>query len=491
MKPNVCFLKTNNNVYLYDGNTGYIMMIDFLVKDIIENYWDNSNDEIISQLKDRFSVDNIEQALEKIEEAKSRGLLTPFPKKISLDGIINELHYDLENNISGVCLSITQNCNLRCEYCIYSGIYSSGRTHSDKTMSFEIAKKAIDYAICRSSAQPQFMLSFYGGEPLLRFDLIKQCIEYTINEYHGKKLGFNMTTNGTLLNEHYIDYLAKNNVLLHISLDGPKEYHDEYRKFAISHKGSFETIKKNILDIKKRYPKYYKDCISFGVTLSPYRNIQKIEDFLLEGEIIDAENYTRISRVNQGEALSIYDAKRNEENIVDNIVRERFIDVRYIHSRIHDNNDYLEKSKVPIQLNDFIDEFHGRRVIKISSEEILPSGCCSPGQNKLYVSVDGDFYICEKCDEDSELLKIGSISTGINVKKAEKIVESFYSCTEKECLRCWAYIWCYICPVQIEKNEELSRKEKLRRCENVRLSIKRDLSYYLTILEKNPYAFSR
>ncbi|WP_066499194.1 radical SAM protein [Abyssisolibacter fermentans] len=491
MKPNVVFFNTKNNNYLYDGNTGKIMRIDFLIKEIIEDYWDKDDDDIINIFKNKYSVSDIKHALSIIKQAEEQGLLTTFSKKIYLGGIMNELHYDLENNISCICLSVTQNCNLRCEYCAYSGIYSENRVHSDKNMPFEVAKKSIDYGISKSSAKGKFSLSFYGGEPLLRFDFIKQCIEYMLDEYHGKRILFSVITNGTLLNKEYVDYLAKHNVLIYISLDGPQEYHDEYRKFAVSHKGSFKTIEKNILDIKKRYPKYYEESVSFGVTLSPYRKIQKIEDFLSEDCIVGSNNYTRVSRVYQGNSLNIYSKKKVEENIANNIIEERFVDVRYIHSKIHQNNNYLEKSKIPLESNDFIDKFHNQRVIRCYSDKILPAGCCIPGANKLYVSVDGGFYICEKCNENFDTLKLGDIEKGIEIEKAEKIIKDFYTSTEAECLKCWAHLWCYNCPVQIEKKEELSREEKLKHCKKVKASIKKNLAYYLTILEKNPYAFDK
>lgn len=128
-------------------------------------------------------------------------------------------------------LQVTQQCNLRCEYCAYSGMYEN-RVHTNKKMDFEMAKKAIDFFIEHSRESKDIIVGFYGGEPLLMFPLIKQCVEYIESIVEGKKISYAMTTNGTLLNDEVADFLAEHEVILSISLDGSKEEHNLHRKFA-------------------------------------------------------------------------------------------------------------------------------------------------------------------------------------------------------------------------------------------------------------------
>src|SRR5699024_8096020 len=127
-------------------------------------------------------------------------------KGICLPGEVKEIFHPmtpflthlLQHRIRDVILQVTQNCNLRCGYCTYGGNYKN-RTHSLKTMNFELAKKAIDFGVERSQESSDFVVSFYGGEPLLAFNLIKKCVAYAKENIQGKELHFNMTTNGTLL----------------------------------------------------------------------------------------------------------------------------------------------------------------------------------------------------------------------------------------------------------------------------------------------------
>ncbi|MDL0414458.1 4Fe-4S cluster-binding domain-containing protein, partial [Clostridioides difficile] len=102
------------------------------------------------------------------------------------------IKYHIENNLSSIILQVTQNCNLRCDYCIYSGSYSN-RVHTNKRMNIDVAKRSIDYLIKNSSQLNEVSVGFYGGEPLLEFDLIKQIVEYVKVVGEGKEIYFNLT----------------------------------------------------------------------------------------------------------------------------------------------------------------------------------------------------------------------------------------------------------------------------------------------------------
>lgn len=126
------------------------------------------------------------------------------------------LNYHVNNRLGQLVLQVTQQCNLRCEYCAYSGIYNNNRIHTNSRMDWTTAKKAIDFFVERSIETEKCTISFYGGEPLLEFELIKKCIEYAEEIVEGKELIFNMTTNGTLLKSEIADFLVNHNC--HISI---------------------------------------------------------------------------------------------------------------------------------------------------------------------------------------------------------------------------------------------------------------------------------
>lgn len=487
MRSNITFLKTKKYDYIYDGNTGNILRVHPVVKKILTEYFEVEEKEMVCKLQKEYSKKEIDKGMQQIAFAIEKGLLAERPKAIYTDGILKQIPYSLENSLGGVCLAVTQQCNLRCKYCTYSGIYGNqNRFHSDQIMSFETAKKAIDYTIARSTNRDEYHISFYGGEPLIGFDLIKDCINYVTSKYPGKRYDFNITTNGTLLTEEKLDFLVKHMVRVYISIDGPEEYHDEYRVYS-NQKGSFRDIKQNLLCIKDKYPKYYHEKVHFGVTISPFRSLQQIEDFIAEDEIFHKNCYIRVSSVNGGIEDDIYKKKRTEEAIREQFIDDVFINLRYLVSKTRGDDDYLHRTRVAKEFCDSVNVINDRRKV-VASERVLPGGPCLPGA-RLFVNTNGDFVICEKANEASECLKFGNVDDGLDVEKARKIIEDYFELTEKECLSCWAYLNCSICPVQIEGDEELSRSKKLQQCEWVKTHLYHELVLYLAILEKNPLAF--
>ena len=141
----------------------------------------------------------------------------------------------LNTPMSQLILIVTEDCNIRCRYCIYSDNYPHVKGYSKKNMSFEVAKKAVDAYMAlhkkrvESGYRRKPMLTFYGGEPLLNFDLIKQVVDYC-NEMNYDPRIF-MTTNATLMTDEMIDYIIENHIVVTFSLDGFKENNDRNRVF--------------------------------------------------------------------------------------------------------------------------------------------------------------------------------------------------------------------------------------------------------------------
>jgi len=205
-----------------------------------------------------------------IRKYQEQGMFMPnIVERIEHPGTIVVEHY-LKARVKQLTLQVTQQCNLRCEYCIYSGVYNT-RTHSNKRMSWETAKKAIDFFIARTTELAEITIGFYGGEPLLELDLIKRCVEYAKSKIEGKAIKFNVSTNGTLLVDNVVDYLVKNDFLLSVSLDGSKEEHDVTRKFE-NGEGSFDIIIGNMERLRIRYPEYDKKT-SIMSTINPHADL--------------------------------------------------------------------------------------------------------------------------------------------------------------------------------------------------------------------------
>ncbi|MBH8007070.1 radical SAM protein, partial [Clostridioides difficile] len=155
----------------------------------------------------------------------------------------------------------------------------------------DVAKRSIDYLIKNSSQLNEVSVGFYGGEPLLEFDLIKQIVEYVKVVGEGKEIYFNLTTNATLFNEEIIEFFVKNNITTMISLDGGKEIHDKSRKFANTGEGSHDVVLKNVRYIKNKYPEYYKKNITFNTVINSENDYISIDDFISKNETLKDSNF--------------------------------------------------------------------------------------------------------------------------------------------------------------------------------------------------------
>lgn len=154
--------------------------------------------------------------------------------------------------ISSIVMEIANDCNLRCKYC-----YGEGGTYGQKAslMNISTAKKCVDFLICHGNKSQPLGVVFFGGEPLMNFKVVEEVIDYCnkkAKENEGLLFSFGMTTNALLLDSYKINYLKENKVMITVSIDGPKEYHNINRIFANGH-GSYEMVEKKVLELLNVY----------------------------------------------------------------------------------------------------------------------------------------------------------------------------------------------------------------------------------------------
>ncbi|MBO5930148.1 MAG: thioether cross-link-forming SCIFF peptide maturase, partial [Clostridia bacterium] len=225
-----------------DMASGSVHAVDEVAYDVIALYESHSHDEIKTIILDRYREDasvteeDLELLFSDIEQLKKDGKL--FSKDI-----YENRSFDLKNrhtDIKALCLHIAHTCNLTCDYCFAKqGNFCGERA----LMSFEVGKRAIDFLIENSGNRKNLEVDFFGGEPLMNFDVVKQIVAYarSVEKEHNKNFRFTLTTNGMLIDDDVIEFANKecHNVVL--SLDGRKEVHDHLRKTA-SGKGSYDVI---------------------------------------------------------------------------------------------------------------------------------------------------------------------------------------------------------------------------------------------------------
>ncbi|WP_291237186.1 thioether cross-link-forming SCIFF peptide maturase [Frisingicoccus sp.] len=228
--------KNNGYNIVLDVNSGSVHVVDELVYDMIALYETHSKEEIIQKLSGRYSKEDMEEAYSEIEELVKAECL--FTEDIYKDYIID--FKKRPTVVKALCLHIAHDCNLACKYCFAE----EGEYHGRRAlMSFEVGKKALDFLIANSGSRRNLEVDFFGGEPLMNFDVVKQLVAYGREQekIHDKNFRFTLTTNGVLLNQDIQDFANKEMGNVVLSCDGRREVHDFMRPFR-GGQGSYDKI---------------------------------------------------------------------------------------------------------------------------------------------------------------------------------------------------------------------------------------------------------
>lgn len=461
-KPFIHLFETSEGKYLYDVNTYKILKIPQYLFDYLKG--------------NKLSESEAANAKRQVDFLKENGYLKTSRVKYTEHPVTEFVPFYIQTKLNYLILQVTQNCNLRCDYCVYSGKYYT-RTHSNKRMSFEIAKKGIDYLIEHSQETWKLYLGFYGGEPLLESELIKKCIDYAGSHAVGKQIEYSITTNGTLLNDANVELLVKNNFRVTVSLDGPKEIHDISRRFANNDAGSFDIIKNNLYKIKEQYPEFYKDNISFNTVFTGKDDVSLISNYF-SGEELFKDSLFSSSIVSSefSKNPSVFEEQFREEYkyetfklLLSNIGILNTDDVSVVVKKNYETMlDLFENQKRSVQNELTEKDHHG--------------GPCIPGVLRLFLNANGDFFPCEKVCETSDFAKIGNINVGLDIERIKRVlnIEKF---TQEKCHNCWAYSLCRTCVGCVTDNEEDIKHTILKRCPQVLNSCEELLKDYCALID--------
>jgi uncharacterized protein len=453
--------KTYKHPYVYDRHTGAVVL---LTKDEYDE---------LSQVENGQLLPEESTVIKKYQED---GMFMPnVVEKIEHYGTEIIESY-LNTRMNQLTLQVTQQCNLRCGYCAYSGIYDNNRTHSNKRMSFDTAKKAIDFFLERNSALADITIGFYGGEPLLEFELIKQCVEYAKSQVEGKRISFNITTNGTLLSSDIVDYLADNEFKLSVSLDGSKDEHDVNRRFA-NGQGSFDTVINNIKEIRERYPEYDKQIVIL-TTINPYMALDCVLEYFSTDDVLK-DKYIMFNPMKET-SLSYeitYDQKFHMVRAYE-YVKMLFSLIGKLDQKYVSPLAYSLKEKIET-------DWKGLNKRTRLSPFMHHNGPCLVGVRRVFVRVDGALFPCERVSETLDYFKIGTLEEGFDLAKIRKLI-NIGQLTENECRQCWNLKCCSICSEQIEFTVEPTRESKLLNCKT---SCERGVSGLYVLCVLNEFGF--
>ena len=237
-----CYKLGGLNIVL-DIFSGSVHVVDEVAYDIIELYENTAREPLIAQILEKYAGRAdvtraaVEECLSQIEELQQAGkLFTPD----TFSAMAGALKQKTSGVVKALCLHVAHTCNLNCSYCFAS----QGKYQGDRAvMSFEVGKQALDFLMENSGSRRNLEVDFFGGEPLMNFDVVKQLVAYARarEKEMGKNFRFTLTTNGVLIDDDVIDFANREMSNVVLSLDGRKEVHDRYR-VDYAGKGSWEKI---------------------------------------------------------------------------------------------------------------------------------------------------------------------------------------------------------------------------------------------------------
>ncbi len=402
--------KNNGYNIVLDVCSGSVHVVDELVYDVIALY-DKLNQEEIVKALPQYAKEDIVEAIEEIEVLKEAGQL--FTEDVYKDAIID--FKKRKTVVKALCLHIAHDCNLACKYCFAQ----EGEYHGDRSlMSFEVGKKALDFLIANSGNRVNLEVDFFGGEPLMNFQVVKDLVAYgrSQEEKHNKKFRFTLTTNGMLLNEEVMEFANREMANVVLSVDGRKEVHDFMRPTR-NGKGSYDLIidKFNTMAEMRNQMNYYVRGTFTHHNLDFSKDVLHLADLgfkqiSMEPVVAPDEQPYAIKEEDLPKLFDEYDALAKA---------------------------MIEREKDGKGFNFFhfmIDLTGGPCLYK------RLSGCGS-GTEYLAVTPWGDLYPCHQF-VGMEQFKLGNVDTGI--EKTE-LVDEFKLCNvyaKDKCKDCFARFYC-------------------------------------------------
>ena len=408
--------KLNGYNIVLDTCSGSVHVVDDVAYDIIALYKEKSADEIAEEISAKYSADGVtkQDCLDCIEDVKT---LEQMQKLYTPDNYA-DMAFDFKNRntvLKAMCLHVAHTCNLNCEYCFAS----QGKYHGERAlMSFEVGKRALDFLIENSGTRHNLEVDFFGGEPLMNWDVVKQLVAYAREQekIHNKNFRFTLTTNGILIDDDVIEFSNKEMSNVVLSLDGRKEVHDRLRK-DYTGKGSYDIIVPKFKEfVERRGNKSYYMRGTFTHANTDFTN-----DIFHMADM----GFTELSM--EPVVCAPTDASALTEADLPVLFEQYEILAKEMIKRKREGRPFTFYHYM-------LDLKHGPCIYK------RISGCGS-GTEYVAVTPTGDIYPCHQFVGDAKYL-LGNIYDGISNTEVQNEFKLCNAYARKECDDCWAKLYC-------------------------------------------------
>lgn len=466
MNPFFLF-KVYDNKIVYDRYSNEFLIVD-----------DKTVDSLKNNVIDDYNLKNLRSKYHIL-----RNFAFPGFSLSKTESISEKIRNKVSQDIVQLCFIVTEDCNLRCKYCVYSGLYDNRRGHNSlHRMDINMARKVIDQFVNNNYSIKT--ISFYGGESLMEFGIIQDIVNYA--KQKDNSIQFAMNTNLTLLTPKILSFLITNKITLTISLDGPSKVHDLYR-ISKNQKPTHHIVENNLNKIREVDEQYFLHHIIFNIVIVPHPfPIETLDDYFSSELFKDVplESFIVLTlNTDKNEFVTKYSYHAFYDNFF-TYSRKLFVD-----KHIQGCTDF---SRIKISYN-----FHIKKIQRIFYREMdrldeysffWPNAICILGLRSIFINSSGVFYPCENL-YDTNQLAIGSVEGGIKTEEIIKITNEYISHANSLCKNCWALRFCSHCFTSSFVDNKYSLKYKYEECNSMKGHIKEMFNLFFEIYIKNPKAF--
>lgn len=473
--------KTDGKYYFYDTGTGKVAVIQENMYIVLNLLFKNKK--LVDLINNPFPAEVLCKIMEEIfyYVEKEKILMAKIPETF-INNATTGIEEMLQDAMTSITLELTEKCNLRCKYCIYHPSHPGFREFGKKDMDIATAKRAIDFLKEHSRNEKTIHIGFYGGEPLIRYEVIKEIVLYSEKILGDKEIIFSLTSNGCLLSQEIADFFMAHDINVVFSLDGPQDIHDENR-VLVNGSGSFKSTIQGIETLTRTYKKVGKvPNMGINIVTSPpdfeekYMRIQKfLESCDWFGEhiavtcstadygVVEEEYRLPQSDEEENRRLEIYDPLDRWSKGYSQNGRSLFSEATFIKGLLR---------------------IHRRTLTKEPVNDYWMNGCCVPGSRKAYVTVDGNILPCERV---GTIPFLGNVWEGFDLENIRKnYIEDYINNSIPRCRECWAVNLCSLCYMNFYDTDKIHPSYRNIDCIQERMHIENDLIRYHTILETNP-----
>lgn len=409
VKPMIHRFQQNGMNIVMDVNSGIVHVVDDVTYKVLAYYNGTNRGMVLANLAKDYEEAELNEVMDDLDELIAKEVLfAPMDKNYKMA---------IEDRpiIKALCINIAHDCNLRCQYCFAGqGGYGQWRM----LMSFDVARRAVDFLIAHSGPREHCELDFFGGEPLMNWHVVQQTIDYVHKQEkkHGKKIKMSLTTNGLLLNKEKVKYLTDNHISLILSLDGRKEMHDRMRP-GVHGEGTYDEIVKNL-----------QYCVAN----------RKGEEYYVRGTFTRYNmDFTTdvIDMIDKGFPAVSMEPVVGEDTADYSIKEEDLLRVKAEYDRLAKLFIAREEEGRPF----FFFHFN----MDLWKGPCLPKRLrgCGAGHEYLAVVPNGDIYPCHQF-VGREGYVIGNVYEGLKNFKMMRDFRMNHVFSKPECVDCWAKFFC-------------------------------------------------